>query len=103
MKYSIKVAGLALMPVAFGGALALSPGATSPASAHVDHGYTGHEPSAWSRVIHRCHCIGCTSHLSHAIRHELGISDHQPVRVHYGDTTWIWAKGKHGIVRTFNS
>ena len=77
--------------------------AGTSASANVDHGYTGHEPSAWSRVLHRCHRIGCTSHLSHAIRHDLGISDHQPVRVHYGDTTWIWAKGKHGIVHTFNS
>ena len=72
------------------------------ASASVDRGFTGHEPSAWSRVIHRCHRIGCTSHLSHAIRQDLGIGDKQ-VRVHYGDTTWIWVKDKHGVVRTFTS
>lgn len=76
---------------------------SGPASASVDHGYVGkHEPSAWSRVIHRCHKIGCTSHLNHAIRTDLGIGN-KPVRVHYGDTTWIWVKYPHGIVHTFTS
>lgn len=96
MNIKTRVAALALLP-----ALATA-GCVSSASANVDHGYTGHEPSAWSRVIHRCHRIGCTRHLSHAIRVDLGIGNKQ-VRVHYGDTTWIWVKYPHGIVHTINS
>jgi hypothetical protein len=37
-----------------------------------------------------------------AIRADLGIGNKQ-VRVHYGDTTWIWVKYPHGIVHTFTS
>jgi len=96
MKYGVKVAALAMMPVAFGSALALSAGVSSPASASTHH------QTAWSKVIHHCHHIGCSSHLSHAIRSDLGIWN-KPVRVHWGDTTTIWVKMPHGKVQTFTS
>ena len=95
MKYVVRVAALALMPVAFGSALALAD-TSSPASASTHH------QTAWSKVIHHCHHIGCSSHLSHAIREDLGIGN-KPVRVHWGDTTTIWVKMPHNEAQTFTS